>query len=72
MDRKRLMQAVGLQENSVCEKFAWGTTLSFAKPSSLVQSFYVNELGRNIKIPVSLQVSVKYFFLLLRLIDIHL
>lgn len=56
VDRKRLFNALQLQRQNVCVNFAWGLQLCFPMPSLSIKSFYVNELGVDVLVPVSYRV----------------
>ena len=56
VDRKRLLNALELRRKNVCEKFTWGFQFCFPKPSLSIKSFYVNEIGTDVSVPVSYQV----------------
>ncbi len=57
VDRKRLLNALELRRKNVCEKFSWGFQLCFPGPSLTIKSFYVNEIGADVAVPVSYQVT---------------
>lgn len=59
IDRKRLVNAVELQRKDVTLNFAWGYQLGLSVPSSIIKSFYVNELDVDVSVPVSYRVSNK-------------
>lgn len=56
VDRKRLLTELQFRSKDSDNKFSWGYQL--AEPTSLMQSFYVNEIGGNVTIPVSHQVNI--------------
>jgi hypothetical protein len=62
VDRKRLLNALELRRKDVCEKFSWGFQLCFPGPSLTIKSFYVNEIGADVSVPVSYQVANRYNF----------
>ncbi|KAI9552418.1 hypothetical protein GHT06_022784 [Daphnia sinensis] len=53
VDRKRVFNALQLQRQNVCVNFAWGVQLCFPMPSLSIKSFFVDELGVDVLVPVS-------------------